>query len=66
LISKELVERVLDSYLNVLYEYQSKGINNKQWTNGELMKEIVQRVNNKSPWFCKTKKEKENKPSWVR
>ena len=51
MISKPLIERILDSYLNVLYEKQSKGITNDQWTNAELLREIWLRANNKSKWY---------------
>ncbi|NIP30368.1 MAG: hypothetical protein GTO02_10050 [Candidatus Dadabacteria bacterium] len=65
MITKENIERILDSYLNVLYEAQTKGKNIEDFKKKELLKATYDRANKNSKWFCKTKYQRNNKPKWV-
>lgn len=66
MITKKNIERILDSYLNVLYEAQNKGKTIEDFTKPELMKSTYDRANKITKWYCKTDYQKKNKPDWVK
>lgn len=63
MIHKDTVERILDSYLNVLYEQESK--NESSVSKKDLLKNVWLRCNKKTQWYCKTKYQENNKPEWI-
>ena len=65
MISKQIIERILDSYLNVLYESEQKGKTIENFDKAELLKATYDRANKISKWYCRTSYQRNNKPDWV-
>lgn len=65
MIEKETIERILDSYLNVLYEAEQKGKTIDDFDKAELLKATYDRANKNTKWYCKTAYQRKNKPDWV-
>jgi len=65
LITKSTIERILDSYLNVLYEAQSKGKTIIDFKKTDLLEQTYRRANKQSKWFCKTPYQRAHRPMWV-